>query len=274
MVIERCVFESDSISKMTVTLTPPLGICRDKLVKTLLKKKSLHHQEITQDRDVSNLVTTTINCSYEETLFKSRPCGTRRIPINCDLLIHNHNHNGRPLYRQTFTTEAFLPFPDIPSAPFCARIRLPDSIPISRTCTIQLIIRDERGLVGKVFLLTLNLLDMPDNSQTIIRQQHYYDSQLSGNNKKKASLRHGLQVMVKNEKVSSFINSREISITNSMRILFSFEQQATLRPHNEFDELLRIETIFPLPGKYWKVKETNSLPGWSRECLSPKGEIL
>jgi hypothetical protein len=149
--------------------------------------------------------------------------------------------------------------------------------------TVQLVVRDGRGLAGKIFLLRIDLSDMPHNSQTIIRQKHYYENNLAPS----LTLQHGLQISVKriaelgmskaaldNNGVLSLQPPRSVNrtILSGIRVVFSFNQAATIGCSTQKDtsmmkESLRITTEFALPGKYIFMEGSNCR-------LSQHGAIL
>ncbi|PJF18331.1 hypothetical protein PSACC_01875 [Paramicrosporidium saccamoebae] len=113
------------------------------------------------------------------------------------------------------------------------------------------IIRDALGTVGKVFLLRLDLASMPVQSQTIIRQKHYYHNSLDQH----APLQHGLQVCVRRltepgppqpvldgNGVVCMDKPRLLDRTQlhgTIRVFFSFNQAATIGRASKDTSMMR-----------------------------------
>lgn len=153
------------------------------------------------------------------------------------------------------------------NSPWSGLIRLPTPIPISRSCTVQLVIRDAAGLVGKVFLVKLGLEEMPMNSEALIRQKHYHYNSLDD----KRHMQHGVQLRVLHnvqrlpsipqfdrhgqpvERTHHVIE--QIALYGIIRIIFSFNQAATLGPTSSRDTSIMQEQlqIVTLPPTYFPL---------------------
>lgn len=129
------------------------------------------------------------------------------------------------------------------------------------------VIRDAQGVVGKVFLLRLDLADMPANTQTIIRQRHYCES---AGKERTLPLHHALQVSLRriveqggpedaldsngNVQVAAGRCSERTYLHSSIRVVFSFNQAATIGAADlaasPMDERLLISTEHLFAEKY------------------------
>lgn len=232
--------------------------------------------------------------SYEETLFRALPRGSL-VPFTADLVISRPASHGLcHMYRERLHLSAGLVLPHAAGPlPFCCRHRLSTPLLISRRrgVTLQLVIRHgETGVVGKVFLLRLDVGDMPERSQTLIRQKHYYCNSKDG----RPVLQHALQLSVTRGE-----GSGTTRLQGSIRLIFSFNQAATIGgtewksgsigrdgglgsspsparanggegTAEGMCERLHIVTEYPLPGKYAPLLGP-TLSGAPR--LSPHGAI-
>lgn len=177
-----------------------------------------------------------LGCGYEEILF--RAAIRDGVPFEAELSIGNPNKQNR---RRRFS---FLASPlDQRLGPWCGRLSLND-LPIvftinnndggvnegNTTMSLQLVVRDGKGMVGKVFLLRVELAKMPPQSETILRQRHYYLNSLDPGWE---YLQHGLQVRLRREDDSS-----RIRLVGSIRVIFSFNQAATISRTAAKDSIL------------------------------------
>lgn len=194
----------------------------------------------------------------QEILFRARPQGTL-IPFFVDLLIASlplkggssssssspSHHHGSLKTPRRISKAAFLAAPVFPASaqagsPWSGQVFFSHAVPISRHTTVQLVVRDAAGMVGKIFLVKLELQDMPVNSQAIIRQKHYYHNTLNA----ERHLQHGVQLRVRHytqtlPPIPQFDRHGELvagkpyvmeqtELFGTIRIVFSFNQAATI----------------------------------------------
>lgn len=239
-----------------------------------------------------------LTASYEETLFRSMPIG-HRIPLTAQLTVSRYSERKGTIsimQSQTLLLEGFTsndPSLGI-SCPIRCRYQLIKSIILPHKGTLQLVLRDSLGTIGKIFLLRLDLSDMPRNSQTIIRQKHYYVNSLDDQPK----LQHGLQLSIRKEQSLSSattipyydsngnlqyraltrLSVEQTLLYGSLRIIFSFNQAATIgknhREDNHMREQLHIVTEYPIDGKYISSGNSTALSRSDKERRSPLGSVL
>lgn len=133
-------------------------------------------------------------------------------------------------------------------------------------------IRDDHGTVGKIFLLRMDLSDMPSDSQTIIRQKHFYHNNLVP----LPTIQHGMQIAIKRvteccppkpildcNGVVCLGGRRSVDRTliyGTIRLVFSFNQAATIghasKDTSMMREHLQIVTDYLPDGKYTPLKRT------------------
>lgn len=124
-------------------------------------------------------------------------------------------------------------------------------VPLFPCCRLQVVVRSaEDGSIAKVFLLTLDLEDMPAGSKTIVRQtgiSHTLDGASYGIHSDTAHL---LQFMVRRD------GERRLRVVGRMRMVLSLTKSATLFNKGRMtfptgsEEYLELRTELPDP-KYF-----------------------
>jgi hypothetical protein len=195
--------------------------------------------------------------SYEESLFLGRLSTSPSKPITfvCDIGVLATGKSRPSLKCPTHLILNFsayyyqLPDEDQPT-PYVATIQitLPDSpgrtngyrIPLKGQLQIVFIfnkvIKNPECTAMKVFFIPYNLIDMPLDTKTFIRQKSYAKSKHNGNK----SLRYAIHVnLMKNEK--------GLRICSFIRVVFSS------RPLGSYEDLV-VVTEYPQPSKYMSVR--------------------
>lgn len=138
-------------------------------------------------------------------------------------------------------------------SPWAGQIELPH-LRLFPLCRLQVVLKNAAdGMIGRIFLLSLDLEDMPMGSKTIVRQTSFSHTLDSEHNEINTHLAHLVQFGIRRDRWSGkiFINSRIRIVATLTKAAVVVKSKNSLVFPTGVEEYLEVVTEWPDNPKYY-----------------------